>query len=201
VLSSNQDNSLCKPITLKSKQMKDLTFSPPRDAVDVILGQWRRERPDLDVSPMGPIGRIKRCAVLLEARLEAEFAKFGLSMWEFDMLATLRRSGAPYCLSPTELFSMLMVSSGTMTHRLKRLETRGWVERVPNDQDARSTLVRLTDDGLALIERVVEAHVVNEHALLSALSADALHELDLQLVDLLRALESPKDGAEAKLAA
>jgi len=79
--------------------MKDLTFSPPRDAVDVILGQWRRERPDLDVSPMGPIGRIKRCAVLLEARLEAEFAKFGLSMWEFDMLATLRRSGAPYCLS------------------------------------------------------------------------------------------------------
>lgn len=117
------------------------------------------------------------------------------------MLATLRRSGAPYCLSPTELFSMLMVTSGTMTHRLKRLETRGWVERVPNDQDARSTLVRLTDDGLALIERVVEAHVVNEHALLSALSADALHELDLQLVDLLRALESPKDGAEAKLAA
>ena len=181
--------------------MKDLTFSPPRDAVDVILGQWRRERPDLDVSPMGPIGRIKRCAVLLEARLEAEFAKFGLSMWEFDMLATLRRSGAPYCLSPTELFSMLMVTSGTMTHRLKRLETRGWGERVPNDQDARSTLVRLTDEGLALIERVVEAHVDNEHALLSALSADALHELDLQLVDLLRALESPKDGAEAKLAA
>lgn len=181
--------------------MKDLTFSQPRDAVDVILGQWRRERPDLDVSPMGPIGRIKRCAVLLEERIEAEFAKFDLCMWEFDMLATLRRSGAPYCLSPTELFSMLMVTSGTMTHRLKRLETRGWVERVPNDQDARSTLVQLTDDGLALIERVVEAHVDNEHAVLSALSADALRELDVQLVNLLRALESPSNGAGAKPAA
>ena len=117
------------------------------------------------------------------------------------MLATLRRSGAPYCLSPTELFSMLMVTSGTMTHRLKRLETRGWVARVPNDQDARSTLVQLTDEGLALIVRVVEAHVDNEHAVLSALSTDALRELDLQLVHLLRALESPNDGADAKPAA
>lgn len=79
--------------------MKDHTRSAPRDAVDTILDQWRRERPDLNVSPMGPIGRIKRCAALLEQQLEAGFAAFDLSVWEFDMLATLRRSGAPYCLS------------------------------------------------------------------------------------------------------
>ena len=74
------------------------------DMVDVFLEQWQKERPDLDISPMGPIGRIKRCASLLERRLESKFADFDLNLWEFDMLATLRRSGIPYCLSPTELF-------------------------------------------------------------------------------------------------
>ena len=162
--------------------------------MDAILDQWKRERPDLDVSPMGPIGRIKRCAALLEQRLEAGFEAFDLSVWEFDMLATLRRAGAPYCLSPTELFSMLMVTSGTMTHRLKRLETRNLVARVPNAQDARSNLVQLTDEGLALIERAVEAHVNNERAVLSALSDDVLRNLDTQLAHLLRALERGADG-------
>lgn len=174
--------------------MKSPNISLPRDAVDVILDQWRRERPDLDVSPMGPIGRIKRCAALIEQRLEAGFAEFDLSLWEFDMLATLRRSGAPYCLSPTELFSMLMVTSGTMTHRLKRLETKGWVARVPNSQDARSTLVQLTDEGLMLIERAVEAHVDNERTVLSVLPADVLRDLDSQLANLLRVLEPPNNG-------
>lgn len=168
-----------------------------RDAVDAILEQWRRERPDLDTSPMGPIGRIKRCAALLEQQLEAGFAEFDLRVWEFDMLATLRRAGAPYCLSPTELFSMLMVTSGTMTQRLKRLETRGWVERVPNEKDARSTLVQLTSDGLALINRAVEAHIENEHSLLSRVPADVLAGLDAHLATLLRTLESTGDRADA----
>ncbi|MEG0223857.1 MAG: MarR family transcriptional regulator, partial [Comamonas sp.] len=101
--------------------MQTKTRSRTPDAVDAILAQWQRERPDLDASPMGPIGRIKRCAALLEQQLEAGFAAFDLSLWEFDMLAALRRSGAPCRLSPTELFSTLMVTSGTMTHRLKRL--------------------------------------------------------------------------------
>ena len=90
---------------------------------------------------MGPIGRIKGCAVLLERRLDETFAEFGLSRWEFDMLATLRRSGAPYCLAPTTLFSTLMVTSGTMTHRMAKLEAQGWIERLPNPADARSSLV------------------------------------------------------------
>ena len=96
---------------------------------------------------MGPIGRIKRCAVLLERRLDETFAEFGLSRWEFDMLATLRRSGAPYCLAPTTLFSTLMVTSGTMTHRMGKLEAQGWIERLPNPADARSSLVQLTPQG------------------------------------------------------
>ena len=113
---------------------------------------------------MGPIGRIKRCAALLEQRLEECFARFGMTMWEFDVLATLRRSGAPFCLTPTALFSTLMVTSGTMTHRMKSLETRGLVQRLPNPQDARSMLVQLTDQGLELIDRAVEAHLDNERA-------------------------------------
>ena len=94
------------------------------------------------------------------------------------MLAALRRAGAPYRLSPTELFSAWMVTSGTMTHRLKSLEARGWIERVPNEQDARSMLVQLSDEGRALIDRAVEVHVDNERRLLSALPPAALAELD-----------------------
>ena len=170
--------------------MKKKPSERPDDAVDRILQQWARERPDLDASPMGPIGRIKRCAVLLEQRLEENFAQFDLSLWEFDMLATLRRSGAPYCLSPTELFSTLMVTSGTMTHRLKRLESSGLIERVPNEQDARSMLVQLTKKGLKLIDRVVEVHVEKERELLMGLQPQALAELDAHLSRLLLALES-----------
>ncbi|MBO9535192.1 MarR family transcriptional regulator [Herbaspirillum sp.] len=170
--------------------MKHQSSQRQRDAVDAILEQWRVERPDLDASPMGPIGRIKRCAMLLEQRLESGFAPFDLNLWEFDMLATLRRAGAPYRLSPTELFSALMVTSGTMTHRLKRLETRELVERVPNEQDARSMLVQLTRKGLALINRAVEGHVENERLVLSALPADALASLDEHLSMLLQALEA-----------
>ena len=160
------------------------------DAVDVILDQWRRERPDLDPAPMGPIGRLKRCAALLEGRLEAGFASYDLSVWEFDMLAALRRSGSPYRLSPTELFSTLMVSSGTMTHRLKRLETRGWIERLADEEDARSMLVQLTRKGLALINRAVESHLDNERRLLAALPAESLAVLDAQLSALLLTLEN-----------
>ncbi len=159
------------------------------DAVDAILDQWKCERPDLDANPMGPIGRINRCAALLAPRLEAGFAQFDLSMWEFDMLATLRRSGAPYCLSPTELFSTLMVTSGTMTHRLKRLETRGLIERLPNEQDARSLLVKLSAAGLALIDEAVDAHVENERAVLSDLPPEVLAALDANLSLLLQSLE------------
>lgn len=158
------------------------------DAVDAILQQWQRERPDLDASPMGPIGRINRCAALLQQKLETAFARFDLSMWEFDMLAALRRSGEP-SLSPTELFSTLMVTSGTMTHRLKRLETRGFIERVPNAQDARSMLVKLTESGRELIDRAVEEHIENERQILLGLSANALSELDNSLSAFLRTLE------------
>ncbi|MBY0238467.1 MAG: MarR family transcriptional regulator [Burkholderiaceae bacterium] len=171
-----------------ARSSKEKNQRPP-DAVDAILAQWAIERPDLDCSPMGPIGRIKRCAALLQRKLDATFEQFGLSFWEFDVLATLRRSGAPYCLAPTTLFSTLMITSGTMTHRLKGLETRELVLRLANPDDARSVLVQLTPAGLDLIDRAVAAHVDNEHRILSALGGAELEVLDSGLSQLLKALE------------
>lgn len=159
------------------------------DAVDTVLEQWRRERPDLDVTPMGTIGRIKRCAALLQRKLDETFEAFGLTSWEFDVLATLRRTGAPYRLAPTVLFSALMITSGTMTHRLQRLEASGLVKRVPNQHDARSLLVELTPEGLALIDRVVEAHVENERQILAPIKSSDLVALDVRLSKLLAVLE------------
>ncbi|GAB4386341.1 MAG: MarR family transcriptional regulator [Elainellaceae cyanobacterium] len=159
--------------------------SDPNDPVDAILAQWHRERPDLDVSPMGIIGRIGRLSKHLERGIQATLLlDFGLNIGEFDVLATLRRSGQPYQLSPTELFNTLMVSSGTMTHRIDRLEKAGLVQRIPDPGDRRGMLIRLTDQGFNLIEQAVAAHVANEHRLLNV-----LEEAERQaLVQLLRKL-------------
>jgi DNA-binding MarR family transcriptional regulator len=139
------------------------------DPVDKILAQWQRERPDLDVSPMGIIGRMGRLAKHLERAIQETFSEFGLTIGEFDVLAALRRSGQPYQLSPTELFNTLMVSSGTMTHRIDRLEQAELVKRIPDPSDRRGTRIELTDKGFNVIEKAVEAHVINEHRVLSVL--------------------------------
>lgn len=139
------------------------------DPVDAILAQWQRERPDLDVSPMGIIGRIGRLVKYLERSLQDVFSDFGLQGGEFDVLATLRRSGQPYQLSPTALFNTLMISSGTMTHRIDRLEQANLVQRIPDPSDRRGTLIQLTSTGFNVIEKAVEAHVANMHRLLSGL--------------------------------
>jgi DNA-binding MarR family transcriptional regulator len=159
------------------------------DPVDQILAQWRRERPDLDVSPMGIIGRVTRLAKHLEHAIQEIFSGFGLTVGEFDVLATLRRSGQPYQLSPTELFNTLMVSSGTMTHRIDRLEQAELVQRIPDLSDRRGTQIKLTDKGFAIIEKAVEAHVVNEHRLLSILETSEREAITQLLRKLLVSFE------------
>ena len=159
------------------------------DAVDAILEQWHRERPDLDVSPMGTIGRVKRCSALLQRELDRVFAAHGLTAWEFDVLATLRRSGAPHCLAPTTLFSSLMITSGTMTRQLQQLTAAGLVSRMANPNDARSLLVQLTPVGLELIDRAVGAHVANEARILASITAADRAALDVRLSELLAVLE------------
>lgn len=161
-----------------------MVSSSGKDPVDDILAQWHRERPDLDVSPMGLIGRATRLAHHFRKAIGKTFAEFGLQLGEFDVLATLRRSGAPYQLTPTELFRSMMVSSGTMTNRIDRLEQSGLVERIPDVRDRRGTLIQLTDKGFDLINDAVTAHVENEHRILSDLTDREKEALS----DLLRKL-------------
>ncbi|EJC82150.1 transcriptional regulator [Rhizobium leguminosarum bv. trifolii WSM2297] len=149
-----------------------------KDHVDRILAQWRRERPDLDVEPMGILGRLKRLGTHLGREVETVLLKHGLSSPAFDVLATLRRSGAPHRLSPGELLEMTMVSSGTMTNRIDQLEKAGFVQRILNPEDRRSVLIALTDKGLATVEEAVNAHAANQQRLTANLSAADKAELD-----------------------
>lgn len=161
-----------------------------QDAVDLIAEQWHREKPDLPTGAMATLGRLKRCSVLYQPLLDALFARFELSSWEFDVLATLRRSGTPYSLTPTELFSALMVTSGTMTHRLKSLERKGWIVRDANPDDARQKRVRLTDAGLACIDQALPAHVQNLESIIGDLPENERIALDSALKSLLSLFEN-----------
>jgi DNA-binding MarR family transcriptional regulator len=160
-----------------------------QDHVDSIIAQWRRERPDLDPSPMGVIGRISRAERTLGRSLEAVFTQFGLNRGEFDVLATLRRSGPPFRLTPTGLFTDLMLSSGAMTNRLDRLEQAGLIVRTPDPADRRGILVGLTDHGRALVDAAVAAHLENEHRLLAALTLAEREQLAHLLRKLLQSQE------------
>jgi len=135
------------------------------------IDQWKRERPDLDVSPMGVIGRLNEASSLIARdRLAPVFARFGLQSGEFDVLATLRRSGAPYALTPTELYEATMVTSGAMTARLDRLERADLIQRAPHPSDRRGVVVQLTAKGLELVDEALAAHVANEHQILAGLT-------------------------------
>lgn len=148
-----------------------------RDKVDDILEQWRREIPELDCQPMEIIGRMARLAAHLERELQRAFTALGLPPGGFDVLATLRRSGPPYRLSPNDLLSWMMVTSGTMTNRIDQLERAGWVIRQPNPDDRRSVLIALTPQGQTLIEQALRLHVANERHLLAPLSAEQQEQL------------------------
>jgi DNA-binding MarR family transcriptional regulator len=163
-----------------------------RDAVDVIQAQWERERPDLDRSPMGIIGRISRLSALVQRELERVFAEYGLTGGDFDVLATLRRSGTPYRLTPGELSRTTMVTTGGMTKRLDRLEASGLIRRETDPRDRRGKLIALTEQGRALIDQAVEAHIGNEERLLAELPAATREQLVPLLRELLLAIDGPR---------
>jgi DNA-binding MarR family transcriptional regulator len=150
---------------------------PERDGVDLILEQWRRERPELDHSPIGVIGRISRLARELEQRLEPVYAAHGLEPGWHDVLATLRRTGPPYQLRPTDFANTLMLTTSGTTKRLDRLEQAGLIERAPDPADRRGILITLTPAGRELIDGVTEDHLANERRLLAVLTEAEQREL------------------------
>ena len=159
-----------------------------RDGVDLIIEQWQRERPDLDPTPIGVIGRISRLTREIEQELERVYRDHGLEPGWHDVLATLRRQGAPYQLRPSELTEHLMLTSSGTTKRLDRLEQAGLITRAPDPRDRRGIVITLTPAGVELTDAVTTAHLANEARLLQGLSdadrgrlAGLLRKLQLSL--------------------
>ncbi|MFI6334563.1 MarR family winged helix-turn-helix transcriptional regulator [Streptomyces sp. NPDC050535] len=166
-------------------------MNTPRDPVDAIIEQWASVRPDLDTAAMEVFGRIYRLSRALGDRTEKAYAPFGISRGEFDVLATLRRSDAPYTLSPRQLSATLMMTTGGMTGRLDKLERAGLLRRSPDPHDRRGLQVTLTDEGLRLIDRAVGAGLAVQTEALSALD----DEQAAQLAELLRRLLAGSPGS------
>ncbi len=155
--------------------------------MDRLVEAWARERADLDLAPMEVLSRVTRLGHHLDRARRSAFAEHGVEPWEFDVLAALRRSGAPYELSPGRLVKETLVTSGTMTNRVDRLARRGLVERLPAPSDRRGVLVRLTPDGRTTVDGALEGLLSREHALLAGL--DPIEQRTL--AQLLRTLVVP----------
>jgi DNA-binding MarR family transcriptional regulator len=162
------------------------------DQVDRIVSQWERERPDLDVSPVEIFGRIARVDMLLGKCVNDFLVQHNLTLGLFDVLTALRRSGQPYKLKPSDLADMTMLTSGGITGRLDQLEELGFVERTSDAQDRRVIFAQLTQEGLSLIDTVIEGHFSRE--------AEVLEEIDkldrFELAGLLRKLEKALESKQ-----
>ncbi|UIX34562.1 MarR family winged helix-turn-helix transcriptional regulator [Streptomyces sp. GQFP] len=170
-----------------------MSAQPPqqrRDPVDAIIDQWAVVRPDLDTAAMEVFGRIYRLARAMGDRTEKAYARFGIGRGEFDVLATLRRAGEPYTLSPRQLSSTLMLTTGGMTGRLDKLERAGLVRRSPDPHDRRGLQVTLTEEGLSRVDEAVGAGVDAQTEALAALDPEKAG----QLADLLRELLTATEG-------
>jgi DNA-binding MarR family transcriptional regulator len=159
------------------------------DDVDRIVSAWRRERPDLDVTPLEILSRVSRLARRLDLARGAAFAERDLETLEFDVLSALRRAGSPYELSPGQLVVETLVTSGTMTNRVDRLTRRGLVERTPSPTDRRGVVVRLTQTGLATVDAAFADLLARERDLLAQLPAQQQAALAGHLRRLLRPFE------------
>lgn len=161
-----------------------------RDEVDRLVEAWRRERPDLDVEPLHVLSRVTRLARHLDRARRVAFEKHSLEPWEFDVLSALRRDGPPYQLSPGQLLTQTLVTSGTMTNRIDRLTSKGLVERLPDPTDRRGVLVRLTLEGRQRVDAALTSLLHQEEEILGTLS----RRRQAVLAGLLRALVEPFDN-------
>jgi DNA-binding MarR family transcriptional regulator len=164
-----------------------------RDEVDSLVEAWARERSDLDLGPVEVFSRITRLARHLDLARRDAFTAHDIESWEFDVLAALRRAGAPYELSPGRLLRETLVTSGTMTNRVDRLAGRNLVERLPDPRDRRGVLVRLTPEGKSAVDGAFGALLAAEAELIAALPSDDQSTLASLLRTLLAPFSPPED--------
>jgi DNA-binding MarR family transcriptional regulator len=160
------------------------------DEVDKVIGQWRRERSDLDLWPVEVLARVTRFAAIMNRSFDEVFARHGLHNGEFDVLAAIRRSGPPYVVTPSALSEQLMLSRAGMTNRLDRLDRAGLINRRLDPEDRRSFLVTLTDKGMSTVDAAMSDHAANEAALLSGLSERQQQQLDDAMYTLLQTVKN-----------
>jgi len=170
--------------------VRHLTDERVTDEVDDLVAAWQAVRSDLDVRPMQVLSRISRLARHLDRERRNAFAAHDLESWEFDVLSALRRQGAPYELSPGALLRATLVTSGTMTNRIDRLEEAGLVSRRPDPRYKRGVLVALTAAGAGRVDAALADLLEAEQALLATLPDTSRHAL----ADLLRTLLAPFDA-------
>jgi DNA-binding MarR family transcriptional regulator len=168
------------------------------DSIATFMAQWRAEKPGLDVSPLGVLGRIQRLSIYFRDRAEQWLKPMELTWESFSILAALRRSGKPYELRPTDMYREALLSSGAITNRIDGVERKGWVERRPDTADRRVTIVRLTPAGKAVIDKALEMHFREMAKLMERLPRADREELGTLLGKLLTTFESERAETEAE---
>ncbi|MFD8583862.1 MarR family winged helix-turn-helix transcriptional regulator [Streptomyces californicus] len=162
------------------------------DIVASVVRQWQAVHPELDTGPMEIIGRINRCAALLQQAEDAPLRSAGLTRAEFDLLGAVRRTDRE--LTPGELARETFSSGAAVTKRLRALQERGLVDRRGDDRDRRVAHVRLTDEGRDLVDRLLPRQLAYEHTVLAGLDDDGRGELGARLGELLVQLEGRLGG-------
>lgn len=173
--------------------MPDNNADNLNDEVDNIVAAWRTERPDLDVTPLHVLSRISRLSRRLDLARKAAYTQHNLDSWGFDVLTSLRRAGAPYQLTPGQLVAQTLVTSGTMTHRIDRLERSGDVVRQPDPSDRRGILVQLTEQGRTRIDAAFADLLDHERHFLEEFDAEELETLTNALRRLTARMEEKPD--------
>jgi len=167
-----------------------------QDALDCIVEEWRRVRPDLDPSPLAILGRLQRLAGLVRRRVDAILKSYGLAWELLDVLGTLRRAGPPFRRTPTALYRACMLSSGAMTNRIDRLEAAGLVNRFPDPEDRRGILVGLTARGLEVVDEAIAAVWATQEQLVAGLTGTEREHLSTLLRSLLLTLEGSESTSD-----
>lgn len=168
---------------------KDLSQSEAIDQIDRIVGLWQQVRPDLELESTEVIGRIVRLEYFITRRVLQDLAHYDLNVGEFDVLAALRRHPPSFQLSPHQLQSMVLISSGALTNRINRLESRGLVSRAQAEHDRRGVIVTLTEQGFNVLETAVKHHLAAEAELANTLSIEEQQQVAALLKKMLLAIE------------